>query len=359
MKSNQIEMRTCEKERELVIFVGGVRGEENDESLEEYFGRFGEVKCRAEMWEKRGRKKCRGFGFVYCRDEETFNKILREEKHVIGGREVECKKAYRGEQEAAEEGEAKKRRRVFVRQLPLSSSPESFKRVFQQFGEVEMAYTTQDRKGEGVLGFVTFKKEADALSALNHPHPVTYQGHTLLLSPYLTKREVRHSGGGPYHLQPNLSTQGALSDLQRPSPSTPSLLDDLDISMEEGTCPPIFIAPSIPPKTSRINSKTFLQPTSPPQKFYTWNLPRSEGSRLLHQLSASLPYLPRQSTHPQDPKVLRLSMGSPQILSFLHQMNSSTSNLRFRIGPLRNLKFQPGSNLPPLKRNHESISSFN
>jgi RNA recognition motif-containing protein len=73
------------------IFVGGISAETTDEDLKEYFGTFGTITETVIMMD-RDSNRSRGFGFVTFDNEDVVDTVCRE-KHDLGGRSVECKKA--------------------------------------------------------------------------------------------------------------------------------------------------------------------------------------------------------------------------------------------------------------------------
>eukprot|EP00049_Salpingoeca_infusionum_P025492 m.19703 g.19703 ORF g.19703 m.19703 type:complete len:450 (+) comp8067_c0_seq2:359-1708(+) len=151
------------------MFVGGLSPETTRDRLKDYFSRFGEVvDCVVMTDAETGRT--RGFGFVTFRDGRCCSEVLRKRPHLIDGREVDPKMAVPREEM---DGQVRQRPvqggqstpcKVFVGGLPPSSSDDSLKTFFSQFGVVDEAvviYDKQFRTPRG-FGFVTFADPAVA-----------------------------------------------------------------------------------------------------------------------------------------------------------------------------------------------------
>lgn len=182
------------------VFVGGLGPSATDEMLIAHFGKFGAIdECKVQTWKKKkqeeGSQVCKGFGFIRCSDHAVFERILQAE-HWIGGRLVECKREYSSEEEAQQESQALKRKKVFIKNLPPSITSDQLRLIFEQFGEVEIAYTTSGRKKTSKLGFVTFKTQEAAVRATAQRLIATEIGKPLECLPYMTRKEVRVAGKG-------------------------------------------------------------------------------------------------------------------------------------------------------------------
>lgn len=74
------------------IFVGGVATDITDSTLKEYFSKFGEV-LDASIMIDRSTKRSRGFGFVTFADEASVDRAITEDRHKLGDKAIEVKKA--------------------------------------------------------------------------------------------------------------------------------------------------------------------------------------------------------------------------------------------------------------------------
>lgn len=68
------------------LFVGGISRETSEDSLKEYFGKYGTV-LESVIAKDRITKSPRGFGFVWFSDASSVDKALND-SHVILGRTV-------------------------------------------------------------------------------------------------------------------------------------------------------------------------------------------------------------------------------------------------------------------------------
>ncbi|CAL8267101.1 unnamed protein product [Boreogadus saida] len=74
------------------IFVGGLKDDIEEETLTEYFSRYGEIE-KAEVISEKASGKKRGFGFVHFTDNDSADKSVVVKYHTILGHKVEVKKA--------------------------------------------------------------------------------------------------------------------------------------------------------------------------------------------------------------------------------------------------------------------------
>ncbi|CAL8304312.1 unnamed protein product [Arctogadus glacialis] len=74
------------------IFVGGLKDDIEEETLTEYFSRYGEIE-KAEVISEKATGKKRGFGFVHFTDNDSADKSVVVKYHTILGHKVEVKKA--------------------------------------------------------------------------------------------------------------------------------------------------------------------------------------------------------------------------------------------------------------------------
>jgi RNA recognition motif-containing protein len=72
------------------IFVGGLSPTTTEDSLKNYFEKFGEVQDAAIMFDRDD--KSRGFGFCTFTESSSLDKVFRL-AHDVDGKKVECKRA--------------------------------------------------------------------------------------------------------------------------------------------------------------------------------------------------------------------------------------------------------------------------
>lgn len=175
---------------EAKLFVGGISRETSEETLRNYFSKYGVV-SHSLIAKDKITKFPRGFGFVVFSDPPSAARALQD-NHVILGRTVEVKKAlpkiekhqhhYQHQQQRqhhphgsiqeASNGlgmnsdnstSAKNNRtkKIFVGGLASSLTEEQFKNYFEQFGRTVDVVVMQDsltNRPRG-FGFVTFDSE--------------------------------------------------------------------------------------------------------------------------------------------------------------------------------------------------------
>ncbi|KAL3844936.1 hypothetical protein ACJIZ3_002339 [Penstemon smallii] len=171
------------------LFIGGISHATNEDSLFEYFGKYGEVK-KSEVFRDRVTGFSRGFGFVTFSEPASAEKALQDQQHVILGRTVEVtipRPKYEnygpnyyqhinntettgGDPQIRSSINPKK---LFVGGLPSSLTSGKFKEYFDSFGTVTDSVIIYDKiynKSRG-FGFVTFDSEEAAYNVLRRiPH---------------------------------------------------------------------------------------------------------------------------------------------------------------------------------------------
>lgn len=170
---------------EAKLFVGGISRETSEETLRNYFSKYGVV-SHSLIAKDKITKFPRGFGFVVFSDPSSAARALQD-SHVILGRTVEVKKALpkiekhqhqqqrqhhpHGNQEASNglgmnsdnstSAKNNRTKKIFVGGLASSLTEEQFKNYFEQFGRTVDVVVMQDsltNRPRG-FGFVTFDSE--------------------------------------------------------------------------------------------------------------------------------------------------------------------------------------------------------
>ncbi|XP_028413489.1 heterogeneous nuclear ribonucleoprotein A1-like [Dendronephthya gigantea] len=155
-------------EQDRKIFIGGLDMETTEESLQEYFSRWGKLVDVVVMRHSFSRKP-RGFGFVTYENIESVDTVLSVESHILDGKKIDPKRAVAREKVLEQEDEkSNESPRVFVGGLLNNTTEEDVRQFFTKFciekgfGEVqnvEVMKNREDGKCRG-FGFVTFNNEA-------------------------------------------------------------------------------------------------------------------------------------------------------------------------------------------------------
>jgi len=148
----------------LKIFIGGVPRTVTEHDFGAYFNTFGNIQGCLLM--KDGLGVPRGFGFVTCGDQDTYDKIFRSELSLCG-KKLESKKAVPQGQVDNESSNVK----LFVGGIAPQIETAELHSFFSKFGDVADAIVMLDTmtgKSRG-FGFVTFKEESSAEEVLKNP----------------------------------------------------------------------------------------------------------------------------------------------------------------------------------------------
>lgn len=199
-------MARRENEEQGKIFVGGLSWETTQESLLNYFSRFGEVVDSVVMCNETGRS--RGFGFVTFRDPSCVATVLAGGPHQLDGRTVDPKScnprsASRpgggGGGPGARGGRTKgSTTKIFVGGLPATVTETDLHAFFSEYGkvtEVLIMYDQEQRRSRG-FGFVSFETE-DAVNQLTGQRYVEISGKQVECKRAEPKESRMAKGGRP------------------------------------------------------------------------------------------------------------------------------------------------------------------
>ncbi|XP_045119924.1 heterogeneous nuclear ribonucleoprotein 27C-like isoform X1 [Portunus trituberculatus] len=140
------------------MFVGGLSWETTQESLQRYFGQYGEViDCVVMKNNETGRS--RGFGFVTFADPNKVDAVLKSGPHELDGRTIDPKACNpRSMQKQKRNGNWPK---VFLGGLPSNLTETDLRNFFSRFGgvmEVVIMFDQEKKKSRG-FGFLSFETE--------------------------------------------------------------------------------------------------------------------------------------------------------------------------------------------------------
>ncbi|XP_037796238.1 heterogeneous nuclear ribonucleoprotein 27C-like isoform X4 [Penaeus monodon] len=140
------------------MFVGGLSWETTQESLQRYFGQYGEViDCVVMKNSETGRS--RGFGFVTFADPNKVDVVLKSGPHELDGRTIDPKACNpRSMQKQKKNGNWPK---VFLGGLPSNLTETDLRNFFSRYGavmEVVIMFDQEKKKSRG-FGFLSFETE--------------------------------------------------------------------------------------------------------------------------------------------------------------------------------------------------------
>jgi len=139
------------------MFVGGLSWQTTEESMKEYFCKFGTV-VEAMVMRDPSTKHSRGFGFVTFADTESVEKVTQFGVHNLDGKKIDPKVAFPKESTPKMVTRTKK---IFVGGLSTTTTLDEVKVYFSKFGEIEDAMLMHDKQTNRHrgFGFVTFTSE--------------------------------------------------------------------------------------------------------------------------------------------------------------------------------------------------------
>lgn len=189
------------KEEPGKIFVGGLSWNTDQDSLQGYFGQFGEITdCIVMKNPQTG--KSRGFGFVSFKDPATVDVILSAKSHVVDGRTVDAKACNargtlpkppsRGGSGGGGGGMTGRTTKIFIGGLPNNVDEDTIREAFSRFGtvtEVVIMFDHEKGRSRG-FGFLTFDNE-DSVEQACSEHYVDVSGKQVECK----KAEPRGAGG--------------------------------------------------------------------------------------------------------------------------------------------------------------------
>jgi len=188
------------------LFIGGLSWETTQESLQAHYAQFGEVTDSVIM-KDRNTGHPRGFGFITYADSAVAEKVCQD-KHTLDGRQVDTKLAVAREKMPTPQQEPAQQAgdpngpdctKLFVGGMPASSTEDSIKQYFNNFGAVEEVLIMTDRAtgASRGFGFVTFAASSSGAAAVQQGRMHTIDGKQVEIKPAESReqRTMRDQGG--------------------------------------------------------------------------------------------------------------------------------------------------------------------
>jgi len=148
------------------LFIGGIAAREEPQQIQDYFSKFGPILC-CKIKKDKKTDRGKGYGYITCEDQETFQKILNEPLHTINNRVVECKELLKKDK-LTDKLRDEEKLKLFVGNLDEKTTNETLTAYFLQFGTVTNAYVLS-KPGSNhsrCFGFVHFDNEEPILRVL-------------------------------------------------------------------------------------------------------------------------------------------------------------------------------------------------
>lgn len=188
--------RDSEQYRKL--FIGGLHFETNEETLREYFERWGEVVDSVVMRDPHS-KRSRGFGFITFKEMEMLDEAQKARPHRIDQKDVEVKRAM--PREDADRPEAHMTvKKIFVSGIKDEIETEDLREYFSELGQIVDVDIIMDKDTKRKRGFAFVQFDdydpVDKAVLLKH-HMI--KGHRCDVRKALSREEMRDSrlsGGG-------------------------------------------------------------------------------------------------------------------------------------------------------------------
>ena len=145
-RPKQLEPETFRK-----LFIGGLSLNTTDDTLREYFSKYGELLDCVVMRDGQS-KKSRGFGFVSFSTKEEVDKAMNARPHEIDGKTVDPKRAVPRDQSFRSESNLSTKR-LYVSGVREEHTEEDFSTYFNEYGKVDKVEIITDKATGKPRGF--------------------------------------------------------------------------------------------------------------------------------------------------------------------------------------------------------------
>lgn len=137
------------------LFIGGLAFESDEDSLRDYFSKWGEIVDCVVMRDTHT-KRSRGFGFITFKDKDSVDEVQRDRKHKVDSRDVETKRAMPRDDPSSNNQITVNK--MFVGGLKDDTTEEMIRSVFSEYGNIKEVELISDKNTGKIKGFcfVTF-----------------------------------------------------------------------------------------------------------------------------------------------------------------------------------------------------------
>jgi RNA recognition motif-containing protein len=149
------------------IFLGCVPGYATEDIIYHLFTNYGII-CEVNLRYRFTDGKCAGFGYLICRDEQTYKNILDQNGILFDGRKIVTTPFLDQGQDVFAKRTDLNKRKLLVKNIDSSINTVEFENYFSTFGKIEISFIVRSKfqKEIAVHGFVIFKDEASAQRAV-------------------------------------------------------------------------------------------------------------------------------------------------------------------------------------------------
>lgn len=134
----------------------------------------------------------RGFCLVKFKSRQAAEKVIDIKNHTIKDRLVTCRDYLKGDQ-LKEGKQSKDSKKIYINNLPSSTTNEDIVTAFSVFGQVEVGYTLKSEDGAKSkgFGFVTFADQQSANKALQSEVSVLIHGKKIEIAPFVSSESKK------------------------------------------------------------------------------------------------------------------------------------------------------------------------
>lgn len=145
-----------EEEQSRKLFIGGLSFETTDDSLNDYFAKYGEITDCVVIKDSESQRS-KGFGFVTYATEQEADACMAERPHNLHGRQIDVKRAVSRE-ESSKPGAHVQVKKCFIGGVKKGMTEDQVRNYFQQFGTISDFEVPKDRESGEPRGFafITF-----------------------------------------------------------------------------------------------------------------------------------------------------------------------------------------------------------
>lgn len=133
----------------LRVFIGKIHLKVNEETLYDHFSKFGEI-ISVEIKKHKKSQVSKRFGFINCRNKETYSKILQSKHSILGG-EMNCNVAFKCKNKQS--WGTLPKTKIFINGITNAISDHCLNSYFRKYGPMIRVYGIRDAADNEAKGF--------------------------------------------------------------------------------------------------------------------------------------------------------------------------------------------------------------